>query len=139
MNVLVDTPVWSVFLRRQAKHLSPEQARIGTELVELIREGRVQIIGPIRQELLSGIREEVQYRTLRDRLRAFDDLPLLSVDYEEAARASNHCRARGISGFPIDFLICAAAIRRSWRVFTTDRDFSHYARHIPLRLHLPRP
>ncbi len=139
MNVLVDTPVWSLFLRRQAKHLAPEQARTRAELVELIREGRVQIIGPIRQELLSGIREEVQYRTLRDRLRAFDDLPLLSVDYEEAAHASNYCRARGISGSPIDFLICAAAIRRSWRVFTTDRDFSHYARHIPIRLHLPRP
>ncbi len=139
MNVLVDTPVWSVFLRRQEKQLSPEQARIKAELVELVREGLVQIMGPIRQELLSGIREEVRYRTLRDRLRAFDDVTLMTEDYEEAARASNHCRARGISGSPIDFLICAVAIRRSWRVFTTDRDFSRYARHLPLRLHVPRP
>jgi predicted nucleic acid-binding protein len=139
MNVLVDTPVWSVFLRRQTRQFHPEQAKIRAELVELIREGLVQIIGPIRQELLSGIREEAQYRSLRDRLRAFDDVPLLTADFEEAARASNDCRAKGISGSPIDFLICAAANRRSWRVFTTDRDFSHYARHIPLRLHQPRP
>jgi len=139
MKVLVDTPVWSIFLRRQGKQLSPEQAKIKAELGELIQEGLVHIIGPIRQELLSGIREEVQYRTLRDRLRAFDDVLLMTADFEEAARASNYCRGRGISGSATDFLICAAANRRSWRVFTTDRDFSRYARHLALRLHTPRP
>src|ERR671934_117427 len=65
MMVLVDTSVWSLFLRRQSRHLSPEQARAKQELAELITEGLAQIIGPIRQELLSGIREEAQYRASR--------------------------------------------------------------------------
>lgn len=138
MNVLVDTSVWSVFLRRRPERLSLEQMAVREELAELIRDGLVQLIGPIRQELLSGIREEGQYRALRNRLRAFDDASLTTEDYEEAARASNHCGSLGISGSSVDFLICSAAIRRSWRVFTTDRNFYRYARHIPVRLHSPR-
>ena len=48
VNVLVDTSVWSLALRRPAAHGSSETA----ELVELIREGRVAMIGAIRQEIL---------------------------------------------------------------------------------------
>ena len=138
MMVLVDTSVWSLFLRRQSRHLSPEQARAKQELAELITEGLAQIIGPIRQELLSGIREEAQYRALRERLRAFSDVSLTTEDYEQAAEACNHCRARGISGSAVDFLICASAMRRSWPVFATARNFRSYARLIPLRLYVSR-
>ena len=35
----------------------------------------------------------------------------------------NLCRARGIAGSAIDFLICAVAQRRAWHIFTTNRDF----------------
>jgi len=60
-------------------------------------------------------------------------------DYEAAALASNDCRAAGVSGSAVDFLICAVALRRNWPVFTMDHDFTRYARHLPLRLHQPRP
>lgn len=134
MMVLVDTSVWSLALRRRFADLSPEQERLRQGLSELIREGRARLLGPIRQELLSGIREESQYRRLRDHLRAFDDVTLRTEDYERAAALSNHCRARGVSGSAIDFLICAAAIRLQWPVLTTDSDFRVYARHIPIKL-----
>jgi predicted nucleic acid-binding protein len=133
--VLVDTPVWSLALRRKPEHLSGAQLDLTDILAELIREGRVQMLGPIRQELLSGIREEAQFRKLRDYLRAFPEHPLEAADYEDAAGMNNRCRAKGIAGSAVDFLICAAAQRRSWTIFTTDRDFQNYASVLPLRLH----
>jgi predicted nucleic acid-binding protein len=135
MMVLVDTPVWSLALRRKPEQLSPRERQITETLAELVREGRVQMLGPVRQELLSGIREEAQFRKLRDYLRAFPEHPLEAEDYEEAAQMNNRCRARGIAGSAIDFLICAAANRRSWMILTTDRDFQNYASVLPLRLH----
>jgi predicted nucleic acid-binding protein len=135
MIVLVDTPVWSLALRRRHDDLNPQERRLTGALAELIREGRAQIVGPIRQELLSGIREEERFHKLRRHLRAFDEPHLDAADYEEAARMNYQCRSQGIAGSAIDFLICAVAHRRKWQIFTTDRDFSHYAKVLPLRLY----
>ncbi|MGA8541500.1 MAG: PIN domain-containing protein [Terriglobales bacterium] len=135
MMVLVDTPVWSMALRRRPEQLSGSQRGLATVLAELIREGRAQMVGPIRQELLSGIREETQFKRIRDYLRSFPEPSLEAADYEDAARMSNQCRSRGIAGSPVDFLICAAADRRGWSILTTDRDFQNYASVLPLRLH----
>lgn len=139
MMVLVDTSVWSLALRRQARNLTPPQQRVCEEVAELIGEARARLMGPVRQELLSGIRADAQYQRLRQALRAFED-PVLAVDdYEEAARLANLFRTRGVAGSPTDFLICAVALRREWSVFTTDQDFLRYARVLPLQLHQPRP
>jgi predicted nucleic acid-binding protein len=108
------------------------------ELAELIREGRVVLLGAVRQELLSGIKIKPQFELVRDRLRAFPDLPLESADYEEAATAFNRCRERGIQGSNTDFLICAAAVRRDLAIYTTDLDFAQYAKVLDLQLHRPR-
>jgi hypothetical protein len=138
MTVLVDTSVWSLALRRQARQLTVQQKHLCDELAELIREARARLIGPVRQELLSGIRSEAQYERLRRALRAFEDPALAVEDYEEAARVTNLCRARGVAGSPTDFLICAVALQRQWPIFTTDDDFRRYARLLPLQLHEPR-
>jgi len=110
MMVLVDTPVWLLALRRKPEQLNPRERQITAALAELIREGRVQLLGPVRQELLSGIREEAQFHKLRDYLRAFPEHSLEAEDYEEAAHMNNRCRTRGIAGSAIDFLICAPLI-----------------------------
>jgi len=128
VNVLVDTPVWSLALRRKPGDLNEREQALIRALAELVREGRVTMMGVVRQELLSGIREEERFRKLRDSLRAFEDAVLEAQDYEEAARMHNACRARGIAGSAIDFLICAVAHRRNWQIFTTDRDFEGYRR-----------
>lgn len=138
MKVLVDTPVWSLALRRNLQHLTQEQNRDRETLRELIREGRAEIIGPVRQEVLSGIRNEDQFRRVREDLQLFEDTTLAREDYEEAARIHNHCRAAGVSGSGVDFLICAVAIQRQWQILTLDKDFERYARHIPIRLFPPR-
>jgi predicted nucleic acid-binding protein len=135
MMVLVDTSVWSLALRRKQADLSRGEQGLETALQELVRDGRAQIVGPVRQELLSGIRAEESFRKVRDALRAFDEPQLRIQDYEEAARINNRCRARGIAGSAIDFLICAVAHLRNWEVFTTDRDFARYCQVLPLRLY----
>jgi hypothetical protein len=134
MNVLVDTSVWSLALRRD----NPRGTRAEIELVELIREGRVLMLGAIRQELLSGIRTNEQFKKLRDRLRAFSDVPLGEADYEEAAACFNRCRARGLQGSNTDFLMCAVGIRRNAAILTTDDDFKQFARLVHVKLHQPR-
>jgi hypothetical protein len=53
----VDTPVWSLALRRKPKDLHPDERRRVDALTDLVRDGRAVLIGPIRQEVLSGIRE----------------------------------------------------------------------------------
>ena len=138
MKVLVDTPIWSLALRRSPKDLGPVHSRFVEEFAELVRENRAEIIGPIRQELLSGIREGSRFRSVRDHVRAFEDSLLTTEDYEEAAQISNQCRAAGISGSPVDFLICATALRRRWQIFTLDKDFQEYARYLGIVLFVPR-
>ena len=135
MLVLVDTPIWSLALRRALIELSPHEQLLTSALKELIRDGRAQLLDPVRQELLSGIRQEKTFTELRDYLRAFDEPNLDLADYEEAAHIHNRCRSQGIAASSIDFLICAAAIRREWQIFTTDQDFTHYAKACPLRLY----
>jgi predicted nucleic acid-binding protein len=135
MFVLVDTSIWSLALRRTDTDLNPREQRLAAALRELIRDGRAQVVGPVRQELLSGIRHENSFTRVRDQLRPFDEPSLDRLDYEEAAHIHNRCRSRGISGSSIDFLICAAACRRHWQIFTTDQDFTRYANVVPLVLY----
>jgi len=134
MMVLVDTPVWSMAFRRRNSGLSERQRGLCKALENLIAEGRVALLGAIRQELLSGIREDRQFQRLRNLLRAFPDVDLSHEDYEEAARLGNLCRAAGTAASAVDLLICAVASRRGWPILTVDQDFMRYSRHLPIRL-----
>src|SRR5437899_12941115 len=122
MKVLVDTAIWSLALRRKAADLNAMEESLVQELRELIKEGRVQLPGLVRQELLSGIKTAAQYERLRGILRAFPDEPADIFDYEAAATASNSCRAKGIAVSTVDALICTIALRRKWLIFTNDSD-----------------
>lgn len=136
MIVLVDTTIWSLAFRRGQS--SPSEQKLVYELSELIQELRAAMIGPIRQELLSGISDPVSFAKVQEGVAAFEDLPIVSDDYVEAARAYNTCRKQGTQGSQIDFLICAVARRHAAPIFTTDRDFSGYARHLEVELYSPR-
>jgi predicted nucleic acid-binding protein len=109
--ILVDTPIWSLALRRQDRDLNPDEQRHVREWTKLVREGNALIIGPIRQELLSGVRGTRAWERLRLALRAFPDLPITTEDYEKAARFFNRCRSRGITGSAVDLLICSVSAR----------------------------
>ena len=134
MKVLVDTPVWSLALRRSSENLTPHDDKLKQTLAELIRDARILMIGPIRQELLSGMREESQFNRLRDHLRAFEDLEITTEDYERAGSMSNLCRSSGIANSPVDMLICSVAAGSGSPILTTDRDFWNYSTLLPIQL-----
>lgn len=136
MNVLVDTSVWSLALRK--KTVSEEEQKIIKEFKELIYEKRVAIIGPIRQELLSGISDNNIFEKLKTKMGVFEDETLQSRDYLKAAEINNLCRKNGVQGSHIDFLITATALIRHWAVFTTDNDFVNYSNIVDVKLHQVR-
>ena len=131
MKVLVDTSIWSHGLRRR----TGGDAASTAELASLVEDGRVAMIGPVRQELLSGIKERAQFERLREHLSAFPDTEITSEDYEEAAAFFNRCRAKGIHASNTDFLICAVAVRNDFAIFTSDQDFTQFAKVLPIVLH----
>jgi predicted nucleic acid-binding protein len=131
MRVLVDTCIWSLALRRREHAQTPEAEELG----RLIAAHVVHIIGPIRQEVLSGVRDRAQFERLETHLDAFVDLPLTAEDYVTAAKFYNLCRTKGIQGSNTDFLICAVAVRHDLSVFTTDGDFPRFASCLPIVLY----
>ena len=96
---------------------------------------RAILIGPVRQEVLSGLRDPGQFERLRQILRPLPDVAIRDADYEEGAMFYNRCRARGIQGANTDFLICAIAARRSMSILTTDRDFETFEKILPIKLY----
>ena len=129
--VIVDTSVWSLALRRK----QPVADATTVELARLIDAGDALIAGPIRQELLSGIASQVQFKLVRERLEAFPDIPIETADYERAALCFNQCRTQGIQGSNTDYLICALALRLGLPVFSVDRDFPRHAKILRVHLH----
>ena len=134
MKVIIDTCVWSQFLRRNRSSLDS----VAGEVARLVRADAVQLIGPIRQELLSGAQPSDRFEQLKEYLRFYPNLTLDEEDDETAASYYNLLRQRGLQSTGTDLLICAVAVRHGLKIFTTDADFAVYAKHIPIRLHRRR-
>jgi predicted nucleic acid-binding protein len=133
VKVIVDTSIWSTALRRGVQ----TNSETVLELQHLIHDHRVQMIGPVRQEILSGIRHESQFNKLKAHLENFPDLPIITEDYVTAANFFNLCRAKGVQGSNTDFLICAVAVRNKLAIYSTDRDFDLFSKHIPITMYRP--
>jgi predicted nucleic acid-binding protein len=134
MQVIVDTSVWSLVLRRSAVPADAVQQAAIAALKDLISDARAMLIGPVRQELLCGIKDPAQFERLRGALAAFPDEALTTQDYERAAKVFNACKARGVQGSNTDFLICAVALERRLPIFSLNRDFTHFQKCVPLEL-----
>ncbi len=91
------------------------------------------MLGPVKQEVLSGYSNKLKFEKLDNKLKYFENTQIIDDDYTQAAIFSNTCRSKGIQGSHIDFLICAVAFRLKSEIFTTDNDFSHYEKHIPIQ------
>lgn len=129
MKVVVDTCIWSEAFRKKSNH------PVKDVLATLMRQDRAVILGLVRQELLTGFREMPRFLHVRDLLRKYDDLDILTEDHEMAALISNTCRSKGIQGALVDFLLCAVSLRLEAEILTVDKDFEHFAKHIPIRLY----
>ena len=128
--VIVDSDVWSEGFRKVQGEPTPQLLM----LRQLVTEGRVQMLGCIRQEVLQGLKTAAVFERIRDQLRAFPDLPVTAQDHERAAEFFNLCRGKGIQGSSTDFLICACSVSYGLPILTKDKDFELYAQHLPLKL-----
>lgn len=124
MKAIVDTCVWSLWLRRKSyARLSSKEQNTVQQLREAIQDRRVAIVGPIRQEILSGIRDKKQFSAVEELLGPFLDEEILSTDYTKAAQLYNLCRDHGVECGPVDILICAVAVRSGFTIMTDDQGF----------------
>jgi predicted nucleic acid-binding protein len=134
LNLLVDTSVWSLALRRDKGGSIPEVEF----LTRALTNGEsILTTGIILQELLQGFRGPKDRDAILER---FSALPLLVPDRDDhvqAAELRNECRRRGVQVGTIDALIARLAIRHEVTLLTTDRDFERVARFAPLALSLP--
>jgi predicted nucleic acid-binding protein len=130
LKVLVDTSIWSYALRSKNTEF---QAEVDA-LASLIRDQRALIIGPIRQEILSGYSDMHKHHIVKEKLSYLVNTQILDIDYETAAEFSNNCRKKGVQGSHIDFLICAVANRIDIPIFTTDKDFENYKKILSIRI-----
>ncbi len=131
-RILVDTSVWSLALRKKEK--TDQEMRVINQLSKIINNLDMVIIGPIRQEILSGINDKKKYDELREKISIFEDFQLHTYDYELAAEVFNECRKHGIQGSHIDYLICAVAINNDMSILTLDNDFQLYKKHMKLKI-----
>ncbi len=134
MSVIVDTSVWSLVLRRKPEQLSDRELQYTTLLNQLVYSRKAHLLEPIRQEVLSGIKQITQFEALKIQLRTLPTLALLTEDYERAAMYFNLCRSSGVQGSNTDLLICATSIGNNMAILTTDKDFQAYARLLPINL-----
>jgi predicted nucleic acid-binding protein len=131
MNVLVDTSVWSLALRRGEPDPGPEVAY----LAECLAQGReVLTTGLILQEILQGFHGPRQETRIIAKLSALACVTPNRDDHIAAARLRNQCRRKGIQVGTIDALIAQLCIRHELELLTTDHDFQRIARVAPLRV-----
>jgi len=131
MNILVDTCVWSAALRRDSVRESREIQCLRAALQD--GDG-VFVTGLILQELLQGFSAPKS----RDRiLKAFAPLPIIipeRKDHVDAAALKIRLRQNGAQAGTIDVLLAQLCLRHGLSLLTSDADFAHMARFIPLRL-----
>lgn len=127
--IVLDSSVLSVVLRRERP--APLAERFA-RLVE--QDAPLGVPGVVLQEILSGVRSEVQFTRLQRALEAFPVLLADTAGHVRAAQISNACRRRGIAASNTDCLIAALTIGLRGELWTLDADFQRIAGCCALRL-----
>ena len=127
MQILVDTSVWIDFFRR----ISSRETALFKEALQ--RREQIFIAGIIAQEILQGVRNDAQHRSILHYLLLFSKIDAEFVDYLAAANIYRSLRRRGLTiRSPVDCLIAALAIKQKVSLLHKDTDFTVIAQHFPL-------
>lgn len=134
MTVLTDTSVWSLLFRKSGPARLPE-----VEALQRFLRGdaQVAITGVIAQELFYGLASSKAADAIA---HTFGSLRYFAPSLDEhiaAAKLQRTLRTAGVQVSSEDALIAQLAIAHDMTLLTTDRDFVHAARHVPLRLWTP--
>lgn len=134
MTLFVDTSVWSLAFRRDARSSPSSSVEVFALRQALEGDDTIVTTGVILQELLQGFSGP---RARKDIIDRFSALPLLVPDRQnhiDAAELRNQCRRAGVQIGAIDALLAQLCIHHALTLLTADKDFVHVASHSPLRL-----
>ncbi len=133
-RLLVDTSVWSLAFRRP---IDVHDVHVDALRAALTSNQIVVTTGVILQELLQGVskpRQMLEFSTM------FSKLGFVNPDkltHTSAAEVWTKCRKKGVQLGTVDALLVALCLERELTMLTTDRDFTHASRIVPLRLWRP--
>jgi len=131
--IIIDTTVWSKAYRR--RKLNDEDRVIVEKLYDILDLEEEILIGPVRQEILSGISDKNVFNELAIKLDGFNNYEIQLADHDMAAEYYNVCSGKGIQGSQTDYLICAVSHRYNSPIFTLDKDFIYYKKHLSIGLY----
>jgi predicted nucleic acid-binding protein len=134
--IVVDTTIWSKAYRR--KKNSDKDQDVLKKLYDILDAEEEILIGPVRQELLSGISNKNVFYDLMIKMNGFNNYEVQLADHDLAAEYFNICLSNGIQGSQTDFIICAVAYRYNLEIFTEDNDFNNYKEYLPIKLYSGR-
>jgi predicted nucleic acid-binding protein len=132
VDLIVDTSVWSLFLRR--KELNEEDLYVKKLRYYIDNQDCIHLIGNILQEILYGVKLEKQFNLLIEYFKPYPLIDFERNDFINAAKIKNVCRKKGVQASSIDFLITAVCINRNYPLLSSDKDFIHIANHCNLIL-----
>src|SRR3989338_9048673 len=115
-KVVVDSSVWIDYFRRDKSPSAPL-------LAKLVRSSQAWITVIIQVELLSGTRNEAEYRMLEDRLTSIPILPETSDFWNRVARARFRLARHGIQAAVTDVSIAVMTSLNGGSLWTLDRQF----------------
>jgi len=125
---LVDTSAWIFALRKEFV------ASVKERISQLLRDHIVLTNGMIRLELLGGVRTEKEFRRLRARFDALDEVEVSASVWEKACRMAFDLRRKGIMVPYTDILIAACALETESTLVHADAHFDLMAHHIELKV-----
>ena len=126
---IVDTTVWIDFFHNKD---TPQ-----TEMLQhMLNAGEdICICGVILTEVLQGIREDADYKTVASHFEAFLFLPMHHRTFVNSAQLYRTLRHRGITiRNAVDCMIAAVAIEHDIPLLHHDRDFDPIAEHCRLKV-----
>ncbi len=126
--ILADTSVWIDYLNGK---IMPETDFLDKSLIE-----GVLVMGDlVLLEILQGIKDERQFKSVKDKLSLLEQYSLLGAD--RALKCANHYRALRKKGITIrktnDVIIASFCIEQKMALLYTDRDFRPFSEHLGLK------
>ena len=116
--VLIDTSAWIDFFRGKQSPV--------TDAVQLaLQLGLARLCGPVKAELLQGVKSKKEKQQLSVMFDAVENLPTHEMDWEVAGNTLQALRENCVTLPLTDALIAAIAIRYKAQVLTLDHHFLH--------------
>ncbi|MCD6319944.1 MAG: PIN domain nuclease [Candidatus Desulfofervidaceae bacterium] len=125
---LVDTSAWIFALRK--KFIPSIKDRID----QLLKDYVVVTNGMIKLELLGGVKTEKEFRRLKSRLNALDEIEVDISVWEIAYQTAFELRQKGITVPYTDILTAASALKSKAILVHADKHFDLMARYIDLEV-----